>query len=40
MRPFLRSDKKRQDEFLDSLMMASVSIFLGVFFFAVLTRKN
>ena len=41
MRPFLRSDKKRQDAFLDHLVMASVSIFLGVFVsFAVLTRKN
>ena len=31
MRPFLRSDKKRQDAFLDHLMMVFVSIFLGVF---------
>ena len=38
MRPFLRSDKKRQDEFLDHLMMASVSIFLVVFV-AVLAMK-
>jgi hypothetical protein len=32
MRPFLRSDKKRQDEFLEWSMVAVVSIGLGVFF--------
>ena len=36
--PFTRLEKKRQDEFLDHLMMASVSIFLVVFV-AVLAMK-
>ena len=36
--PFTRLEKKRQDEFLDHLMMASVSMFLVVFV-AVLAMK-